>query len=560
MSDLFRFHLQRLKAGADQATSIQETSKWIAQNTYINGKPYSYKNHEFQERILNSTAREINVRKCSQVGMSEVSIRRHIALCGMIKNFTTIYTLPTASFAATLSKTRINPVLSESPYLKQMVGETDNVEVKRLGTSYLYIRGASSTNAPISIPCDALCHDELDFSDPLVISQYQSRLTHSQWKLKFRLSTPTLPGRGIDFEFQRSRRYYNFCRCAHCSHMFIPDYYENVRIPEYTGDLRDINKLNLHKLRYTEAHVVCPKCGLAVDLGPDNREWVCENPDDSHIGDGFQVTPFDAPLIVTPGDLVQASTQYQSVADFVNFSLGLPFASSEAALDPREIEACITREEWVGSSATVCGIDVGKTCHLVVARCSFDGSMQIVHLEKIPFQRLRDRYIEIRQKYRIRTTCIDSLPYTDLVLALQAIDMNLHAVVYTQFRGTELYQVRSRDADAEKGLQQLRQINVHRDRTFDSLMAFIRSGQFSKMTCENDAEFVRHCTDMRRIKDWSTKTQQIEFRWVKSAEGDDHFFFAFSYAYLAKLIIGTFQGSCSAIPLLSSFRLKPALA
>ena len=178
---LFATHLQRLQIGASQATALDEISRWISDNTYIGGKPYSYLNHEYQKRILDSTAREIVIRKCSQVGISEMSIRRSLAMCGMIRNFVTIYTLPTATFAATIAKTRVNPVINESPYLKEVCTGVDSVEVKQFGNSFLYLKGAASSNAPISIPADCLVHDELDFSDPEVISQYQSRLTHSPY-------------------------------------------------------------------------------------------------------------------------------------------------------------------------------------------------------------------------------------------------------------------------------------------------------------------------------------------------------------------------------------------
>ena len=555
MNELFANHMQRLKAGATQAVAIKETSRWIAENTFIGGKPYSYKNHEYQQRILDSEAQETITRKCSQVGLSELSVRKALALCGMIKGFTTIYTLPTATFAATLSKTRVDPVIRDSSFLKEMVTDIDNVEVKQLGTSFLYLRGAASSNAPISIPADLLVHDELDFSDPLVISQYQSRLTHSPYKMKFKLSTPTLPGKGIDFEFQRSRRNFMFAKCSCCTHQFIPDYYAHVRIPGSTLDLHDVTKRNLHELDYRNAYVECPSCGGKPDLGPDCREWVCENPGENHVAEGFQVSPFDAPFIITPGYLVESSTQYSNIADFINFNLGLPFFSQESVLAPDEIRGCIVQNRFGGGSA-VMGIDLGKVCHICVANTTWDGAMQVVHLEEVPLQLLKQRYGELRVQFRVRTTVIDSLPYTDMVMALQSQDHNLWASVYTQFRGVELFTVKKREEDDEQGLQQLRQINVARDRTFDALMAFIRSGQFSKLSCPNDNVFVDHCTDMRRIKDWNQRTQQIEFRWMKSEMGDDHFWFALSYAFLAKHILGTATGSNIILPLISKFKIK----
>lgn len=558
--NLFKQHLQRLKMGANQAKSLDEVSRWIEENTFINGKHYSFHDHEYQKRILDSRAREVVVRKCSQVGITELAVRKTLALCGMLKNFTAIYTLPTASFAATLMKTRVNPIINESPFLKSLVTDIDNVDVKQLGTSYLYLKGAASTNAPISIPASILVHDELDFSDSMVISQYQSRLTHSEHKMKFKLSTPTVPGKGIDFEFARSRRHFMFVKCCHCNHSFIPDYYEHVRVPDSSTpsgisrtDLRDITKRTLHLHDYEHAYVECPSCGGKPDLSPAYREWVCENPDDNYVAEGFQVSPFDAPKIIKPGYLIEASTQYANIADFINFNLGIPYYSSESVLSPEEVRATCTTT-LMESGACVMGIDLGKTCHVVVARLAWDGAMQVVHVEAVPLQLLKERYSVLRLQYRVRSAVIDSLPYTDLVLSLQASDPNLWASVYTDFRGIELFTVKQRDEDDARGLQQLRQINVSRGRTFDSLMAFIRSGQFSKKSCPQDEVFVQHCTDMRRVKDWSAKAQKIEFKWMKSEMGEDHYWFALSYAYLASHILGTANVSAGVLPLVSTFR------
>lgn len=558
-NDIFKNHMQRLKVGASQATAISEISRWISDNTFINGKPYSYKDHEYQEKILNSQAREVNTRKCSQIGLSEVSVRKALAMCGMIKNFTTIYTLPTASFAATLSKTRVNPVIQESPYLRAMITDTDNMEVKQLGNSYLYLKGAASSNAPISIPCDCLVHDELDFSDPLVISQYQSRLTHSPYKMKFRLSTPTIPGKGIDYEFQRSKRFFNFVKCDCCGHQFVPHFYDHVRVPGYIGELQDITKRNLHTIDYSNAFVECPKCAGVPNLGPEHREWVCENPSENHIADGFQVSPFDAPRIITPGYLIEASTAYTNIAEFWNFNLGLPYFSQESVLAPDEIRGVIVQSRFEGAASYAMGVDLGKVCHIIVASCAYDGAMQVVHIESVPLQLLREKYKELRARFRVRVAVIDSLPYTDTVLALQALDANLWASVYTQTKGTELFTVKKRDEEEEKGMQQLRQLNVSRDRTFDALMSFIRSGQFSKVACQQDEDFVLHCTDMRRVKDWNLRSQTIEFRWIKSETAEDHYWFALSYVFLAKHILGTFSGGGCPLPLICTFPVKPRL-
>jgi hypothetical protein len=61
---------------------------------------------------------------------------------------------------------------------------------------------------------------------------------------------------------------------------------------------------------------------------------------------------------------------------------------------------------------------------------------------------------------------------------------------------------------------------------------------------------------MRRVKDWNMKTQTIEFRWLKSEDGNDHFWFALSFAYLAKFIIGQTTGDGGGtLQMLSTFKL-----
>lgn len=558
-SQLFKNHLERLKSSTLNRFTMESIPEWITTNTFINGEPYSYRDHEYQYAILSDGSREIVVRKCSQVGLSETSARMALALCAVTRGYTVAYTLPTAGFASTFMKTRIDPVIQGSPYLKDMLqGELDNTEVKKIGDSFLYLRGAQSSNAPISVPCDHLIHDEVDFSDPEVLSQYQSRLTHSKFKRKTKLSTPTLPDRGIDYEFQRSRRKFNMVKCSCCGHYFIPDYFSHIRVPGFTGDLRDITKVNLHKVRYSEAYVECPSCGGQPSLQPEHREWVCENPGDNFVASGFQVSPFDAPNIITPGFLIEASTQYKRYVDFINFGLGLPTLDQDATLTMDELAGCIGSELDEFSGSTVMGIDMGMLCHVVVGRVRADCSIRIVHLEQVPASKIRERYGELRRQWAPRITIMDSQPYTETVMSLQQTDQSLYGAVYTRLKGLDLFKVLDREEEWEEAVRDLRQINVNRDKALDALMDFIRSNQLSKRSCELDEVWKKQLTDMRRIKDWDKQSQEVVFKWVKSEQGEDHFHHATLYMYIASMVMGAGRGSLVTLPLLSTFKVKPS--
>ena len=199
MGKIEKNHMNRLRTAVLKKHSAASIAKWIEENTKYAGHPYSYVDHEYQEKILSDTSIDVNIRKCSQVGLSECSARMALALTNVISPYTVAYTLPTAHFAGTFAKTRIDPVLEGSDAMCEAIHKTsDNNEVKRFGDSFLFIRGAASSNAPISITCDHLIHYEVDFSEQEVLCQYVSRLTHSKWKRTTRLSTPTLPNFGID--------------------------------------------------------------------------------------------------------------------------------------------------------------------------------------------------------------------------------------------------------------------------------------------------------------------------------------------------------------------------
>lgn len=554
MNDDVKYHLERLKAATLDRHTLEEIPEWLCANTYINGKPFSFVDHEYQERIARDQSVEKVIRKCSQIGISELSARIALAMCNMQRGFTCIYTLPTAHFAATFMRSRIDPVIASSPYMKSSIATAhDNSEVKAFGTSFLYVKGSQSSNAPISIPANMLIHDELDFSDPDVISQYQSRLTHSKVKRKIKLSTPTLPERGIDKEFSRSRRHFNFVKCNHCNHWFVPDYYKHVRVPGFSGELKEITKANLHSVKYNEAKVECPKCGGVPSLQPEFREWVCENEDEGFIAAGYQISPFDAPNIITPGYLIEASTQYRRIVDFQNFNLGLPAEDQESILLRSEMEACLTDDD-VGGYSFVIGLDLGMICWLTVASVASDQRLVVVHTEGVPLHRLRGRYKELARQYRVRVSVSDALPYTETVWAMQQGDLNLYSAIFTRSKGVETFTLKKRDEEAKDGVADLRQININRDRAMDHLMDSIRTGMIMKRRDENDELWIKHCMSMSRVKQW-TPDAEMSFVWRKPEDGEDHLWHSLLYVHIASQILGVSRNTGIWLPpILGSFK------
>lgn len=544
MSDIVRYHLSRVEGATIKRLKMKDLPQWVEKNTTINGRPYSFKDHEYQARIMGDESREIVIRKCSQVGISEMSIRMALGLARLMPAYSTIYTFPTATFAQKYVKTRVDPVIEGSDDLKSALSrDVDSSEVKRLGRfGYVYFGGAASSNAAISVMADHLIHDELDFSDEDIISQFHSRLTHSTWKRKTKLSTPTFPNGPIDLAFQRSKRWWNMVKCCACNHYFVPDFYQHVHIPGFgRGDiLRTVTKDNLHKVRYQEAHVICPKCDRLPSLQPEHREWVCENPGENFNATGYQVQPFDAPNLISIPDLVDSSTQYERRTDFDNFGLGRPAEDADSGLQGSDLDAIGIQMERSPFTTHFMGADQGILCRVFVAGASQEGQMVVVHTEEVPVGKFRERYAEIRAFYRLTSKVIDSQPYVETVMSLQEDDANLYGAFFVRRDKLELYATHTREENETEGKTAMRDVQINRNKALDMLMEDVRNKMVLIRKDANWETVKAQCTDMKRVKMLNSENEFV-YNWVKSSKKNEHFHMAMLYCWIAMKLRGTVQ-------------------
>ncbi len=542
---MFKRHAERLRTSLN-AHSHDTICDFILNNTYIRGKRFSFEGHEYQRKILEDKSASKVILKSAQIGISEMSARMALAYAALVDGFTTIYTLPAASTAQTFMKTRIDPVIDSSPYLRELVsGDVDNSSVKRLGSSYIYLKGAQVDRQAISVPADAVIMDEVDNSSQDVLTLFESRLIHSMYKITIKLSTPTIPNYGIDLAYRQSRRNMNFVKCCHCNEWFYPEYYEHVRIPNFKQPLDTIRKPHFadRDFKWKDAYVGCPKCGKPVDLSPKYRDWVVENPDDAFVAAGFRVSPFDCPSVITISDLVKSSVDYARRRDFDNQRLGIASEDSDASLGSEELDRLITHNHPRDAYGYVMGLDMGMTCWATIAAVLPDNQLVIVHTEGIPLMMLQERRRELARIFNLRLTVVDNQPYTETVFQMQREDKNMFAAIYlTRAQTSELYKVKEQDEDMEKGRQWIRQVSVSRDPMFDVIMGELRSGAIRKVSDKNDQLWKEHLTDMKRVP--QIEGTQFVYRWVKTL-GNDHLHHSLLYARIAANLMGASIGNMS---------------
>jgi hypothetical protein len=526
---------------------LTQIADWARKHIKLNGRNLSFKGREYQERILQSSATEIVVPKCSQVGISELMLINSLALCTIVDGFNIIYTLPTATFAQRVMKTRVDPIIANCKELSNRLAKTlDNASVKGFGNSHLYLSGTNNNNAVISTPADAIFADELDFSDQTMVEKLQSRLTASSYRWWRFASTPTVANYGIDKRFKSTRRHYNFCKCCHCNYFFIPSYLDHVRIPGYEGSLLNITKPMLNTINWQAATLFCPKCAKPADLSIGNRVWVCENPEDTGFeGEGFQIYPTDAPEVIKMSDLILWSTKFDSKVQFQNFHLGITAEDEDSGLNASDVE--VMKEVGTESlrGPRVFGIDLGTTCHIVVAVTNGVDKLTVTELHRVAYSEFENTLRKLIRIHRPSTILSDTQPYVETIYRLQGTIKNLYGALYSSKKTMEMFHLRETDEDLAQALLRVRQVDINRNFAFNTLMDSIRKGYIGVAPNIQDSSlFAEHLMDMKRVpsggrrafSDEPSNTEVESYLWVKTS-GIDHYHHALLYAYVAMHLV-----------------------
>lgn len=555
----------RLRSSVLGDFDASQTAAWIQRYLTLSGRQVSFKGREYQARILESTAPLIVTKKCSQVGISELMLMRNLALMDIIDGFKIIHTLPTAVFAQRVMKTRVDPLIAGSPHVAAKLNKNlDNASVKQMGNSLLYLGGTNTDASVISTPADAIVVDELNFSVIENVEKLQSRLTASAYRWWNYVSTPTVPNFGIDAQFNATKRYYNHCKCTHCGNWFLPDYLKHVQIPDFKGDLLSITKNDLGTLRWREATLLCPHCHKPADLSIENRDWVCENPlDVGFDGEGFQISPTDAPEIISMSDLVLWSTRFNRKVNFVNYHLGQTMEDEDSGLNDNDLDLMETVGRQSLNGFKVFGLDMGTVCHLVVGVTNGAGRMTVVALHPIHYTNLEEELNKYIKLYRPTTIVADSQPYVETIHRLQRKIHNLYGSVYITSKNLEAFRLIEKEENQQKALLNVRQLNVNRNFALTALMSDIRNGSVGIARLPELPTFRTHLKDMKRQAATTSvftgdgnSEEPDSYVWAKTS-GNDHYHHALLYCHIASQMVHHLPANGGALPFfVSSFKTK----
>jgi len=536
--------MERVRTGVASSVDMSRLSKWLEINTAhpkLPGEPWSFKDHEFQIGIVNDQARDLVCRKCSQVGVSELTLRLVLGLVSILPQHTAIYTLPTAGFASKFAKSRFDPVIKASKFLSESLDrDIDNVELKKIGTSFLYILGTYTQTGAISVPADILVHDEVDFSDQQAMTTFSSRLGHAaDGGIKRRFSTPTVEGFGISKAFAVSTQAHYGVKCDKCSDTVFPSFMDDVVIPGFDKALHDIDKEDLSNDSYNieGAWLKCPSCGARITeanlADPSKREWVHKFPD--RTVSGYQVFPYDVIRYNPISKTLRSLEDYAKKSDWVNFKVGLPDedASNSFILEVMENNTVYNPlvPDYGVSSGTLMGVDVGKTSWVVIGK-PVDRKIDVIYMERV--RQTAEGYLlyrlnELSKMFGVVKSVIDAGP--DFTTSSSFVAGAPVGVRYANYytRSTSKGQLTHIKVNDEEGI-----LTTERSTSFDLLVKAVNAGRVRFCKGVETLTLHTHLRNMKRVESFNTHGDRV-INWVST--GDDHYAHALNYMNIAATLL-----------------------
>ncbi|AUM59603.1 terminase large subunit [Pseudomonas phage PMBT3] len=552
MSDSEGTVSSRFRMALNREEGMKSLSKIILQHGFVEGEPFSFKDHEFQIDIVDDTAQRIDVRKCSQVGLTEMMAQKVLAIMAVQRNIRIMFSQPTKEMATKFSKDRIDGAIEQSAFYSKLVkAGSDAAGMKKLGQNLLYIMGTYGANSAISVPAEMIISDEIDFSNDGVLGKLNSRIRHAKTVdahgnrgYRYRFSTPTVDGFGIDVGFNAGDQRYYMCKCEHCSTWVCPEFASDLVLPGWDKPLMEFSRDNLddERIDISGAWIKCPNCAKnlwASLCDKDRRQWVAKKP--SNFDHSYQVYPWDVPFYNTPSGIIRQFEGYPIKADFYNFVVGLPYSDAENSFittDEHRKKYCDI-DLWIFNAVirdatTVGGMDIGKTCHLTV-KVKVSGGWHVVWMEKISNTKLDPATPKVVARfdyYRMRKLCIDAGPDITLVNSLVAARGNgrIQAVVYTTVPGFIPIHLKP-DGDT---------INADRTKTLSLLLSQHNNGENHYPHREDlRIELYKHLGTTKKIRERNTLGDIVE-KFIKT-DKQDHWVHSLNYCNIAAMALVTFE-------------------
>ena len=481
---------------------------WAARRIILESRRFSFEGHEYLRSLYDETGQHVVLMKAAQVGGTVWGILRSIHAC--LSGLNVVYYFPTKSDVTDFSRSRVGPLLADNPFLSKVMTDTDAVGLKRIGDAFLYLRGMQSSVGLKSVPADMIVFDELDEATPQAKTMARERLAHSDYKRIIELSNPSFPDFGIDEVFQKSDQRHWTLKCPGCGHWVALD-------KEFPTKLNQQVKIILPRPDGS-CFRACPTCAAELDLA--SGEWVADYP--GRPIHGYRISQ----LISSRVDAAEILSEYELTRypdKFYNLKIGIPWVDLERRLDASTVLGLCSDTPMLEASDVSClmGVDTGKALHVVILRDDPDDDDR-QHLVYLGICREFEELDDLMKRFKVSRCVIDGMPETH---ATRKFAQRHHGDVYMSFfNDNQRGAIKWNHAD--------RKVEVNRTEALDASRAAVREKKLLLPRRDPMVErFARHMSaDAKKLEE-DDETGAQRYRYIKT--GENHFSFAFTYAWMA---------------------------
>lgn len=442
---------------------------------YRKGRPIDFAGRDYLRAIYNSPAQRLVLRASRQV--EKTTFLANAIAHAVVDNpgITILFVAPRDQQAHMFTKTRLMPVLQDSPVLRRALlrGQQRKPGIRDLlfaNGSMVHTRSAfHSADAVRGLSADLLVIDELQDIAAGDLPVLQETLSHSPLRWEIFAGTPKLVGNHLESVFQQSTACEWTVPCENCSQGIILD-----------------------QRALGTAGLICHRCQLAID--PRKGAWVARHPH-ATWGRGYWINHPMAPWLQY-SDILEKLHTYD-LPKFKNECLGLPTTVGELVVTREELEACCSSRPMARSrqdvpaqaaSRLVLGLDWGggaaARTAITIGYLRTDNVFEILHFAAFAANEDPNYLLEqVAQRCRqfdvnfIGGDGCGSGFHLNRLLA-QVIGLPMYAIIYGM----------TNQEPAQNGV--LWDWNVHRTASIGNLFARIKSRKISFPRLEDCREFL----------------------------------------------------------------------
>lgn len=352
--------LDHAKQSIEWANNAQDIVKWVKNNRFILGEPWSYESsgpkvewgaydikHDKMPRpylldFVRDQTPEKSICKNRQSEISENHINEALYYC-LSRPYTRIsHLFASNAMSDAISNEKLMPAISGSPNINEHLIACAVRRYAFDNGSSLTINGVLQRAGGRASSRDILIFDEIDSMPESVFGVYEELLSHSALRFIRKISTPTIPQVGIDAVVRKGSGFEWLIKCEKCKKEQFFSYPDNI-INYFDPSNYDQDDPKYQK-RLDKTYFGCKFCKEYIDRGSSwylsTSKWVAQRPSLVGIHNSYYIC---APMIPwkTGKELTKSShALYNYPHQFVNEKWGCAYMKTDQRLGEHEIRAC----------------------------------------------------------------------------------------------------------------------------------------------------------------------------------------------------------------------------